>query len=118
MTVTIASAKADLVAEITAAAIPDVTVLGYEPAAVPRGLTVTVTLSHVLTEDYLFAVRVYVTNNDPQQAQATIEVLIPLVEAALSGTYGPVEWEVFLDAADAGDVVLATASVTAPREDF
>ena len=118
MTATLASAKAALVAQITAAAIPEVTVLGFEPAAVPRGLTVTVATSHVLAEEYLFAVRVYVTDNNPQIAQTSIDALIPLVEAALSGTYGPIEWEVFLDAADAGDVVLATASVTAPREDF
>lgn len=118
MTATITSAKAALVAQITAAAITDVTVLGYEPAAVPRGLTVTVATSHVLTDEYLFAVRLYVSDNNPQLAQASIDTLIPAVEAALSGTYGPVEWEVFLDAVDSGDVVLATASVTAPREDF
>lgn len=109
------AARESITATLTALALADVTVFGYEPAALPRGITVTVASVGVEDVEWLLVVRVYVNGMQTAEAQDVLDDTVVQVDAALV-VPARSPWTLAWDGNR--NVFVATITVLFPREDF
>jgi hypothetical protein len=109
------AARETLTAVLVALSIPDVTVLGFEPPALARGTTVTVSSAGMEPTEYVLAVRVYVNGIQAAEAQDVLDRTVVQVDAGL--THVPrTDWDFEWD--DARNAFVASTTVQYAREDF
>lgn len=116
MTSALQTTRKALAATLTALGLDAVTVLAFEPAAIPAGTTVTVALAGLDPTEHTLDIRVYVSDLQPGDSADILDDTVSAVDVALPPSSPRSDWRVELD--EPRRTWIATTSVQIGREDF
>jgi hypothetical protein len=112
---TLRAARESLTATLVALNLSGVTVLGFEPTSLTRGITVTVASTGMESVEWVLTIRVYVNGIQTEEAQDLLDDTVSSVDSGMvsvprtSWTFG---WDALRNA------YVATTTAMFPRDDF